>query len=131
MRIFLDANILFSAAKSDGAIRKLLGLLFDAGHELCVDTFVIEEAARNLRLKAAEPGLPDLLASMSVLPLAPRGVLDPGIELVEKDRPILGAAIHHRCDALLTGDRTHFGRLYGKTIEGVKIMSPAQLAGEV
>jgi hypothetical protein len=25
MRIFLDANILFSAAKSDGAIRRLLG----------------------------------------------------------------------------------------------------------
>jgi hypothetical protein len=27
MRVFLDANILFSAAKSDGAVRQLLGLL--------------------------------------------------------------------------------------------------------
>ena len=31
--MFLDANILFSAAKSDGAMRQLLELLVDAGHE--------------------------------------------------------------------------------------------------
>ena len=29
MRIFLDANVLFSAACSDGAIRRLLGLLLE------------------------------------------------------------------------------------------------------
>jgi len=52
MRIFLDANILFSAAKSDGAIRRLLALLAGAGHECYADTFVVEEARCNLALKA-------------------------------------------------------------------------------
>lgn len=33
MRIFLDANILFSAAKSNGAVRRLLGLRLDTGHD--------------------------------------------------------------------------------------------------
>jgi hypothetical protein len=37
MRIFLDANVLFSAAKSDGTVRQLLALLIDAGHARWVD----------------------------------------------------------------------------------------------
>ena len=48
--------------------------------------------------------------------------------LPEKDRPVLAAAIRLRCDALVTGDRTHFGKLYGVTIEGVAIHSPQSLA---
>jgi hypothetical protein len=40
----LDANILFSAAKSNGAIRHLLALLREAGHECWVDGFAVEEA---------------------------------------------------------------------------------------
>ena len=41
---------------------------------------------------------------------------------------MLGAAIRLRCDALVTGDRTHFGALYGRTIAGVTIHSPRSLA---
>ena len=48
--------------------------------------------------------------------------------LPDKDRPVLDAAIHLRCDALLTGDRTHFGASYGKTFGGVMIHSPRSLA---
>lgn len=54
MRIFLDANVLFSAAKSDGPMRQLLGRLIDAGHECHVDGYVIDEARRNLVAKAPE-----------------------------------------------------------------------------
>ncbi|MCX6964389.1 MAG: hypothetical protein NTW41_03440 [Verrucomicrobia bacterium] len=39
--------------------------------------------------------------------------------LPEKDRPVLASAIQHRCQVLLTGDKNHFGRLYGQTIAGV------------
>ena len=46
MRIFLDANILFSAAKSDGAVRRLLHRLLEGGHECHVDGYVVEEARR-------------------------------------------------------------------------------------
>lgn len=131
MRIFLDANILFSAAKSDGAIRRLLGLLADAGHECHADTFVAEEARRNLALKAPGnlPMLDRLLGRIQVTQVTPRPA-EPELvrSLAEKDRPVLAAAVQLGCEALVTGDRTHFGALYGKTLGGVKNHSPRSLA---
>jgi hypothetical protein len=64
MRIILDANILFSAAKSDGAVRRLLAWLAEAGHECWADGYVAEEARRNLVAKApaAVPMLDTVLA---------------------------------------------------------------------
>lgn len=131
MRIFLDANILFSAAKSDGAIRRLLALLAGAGHECHADTFVVEEARRNLALKA--PGsLPVLDRLLTRIPVAQVKASPEESETVrslpEKDRPVLAAAIDLGCQALVTGDRTHFGALYGKTVGGVTIHSPRSLA---
>lgn len=52
VRIFLDANILFSAARTDGAVRRLLALSEAAGHELWADAYVFEEARRNLAAKS-------------------------------------------------------------------------------
>jgi hypothetical protein len=97
MRRFLDANVLFSAARSDGAARALLVLLFDAGHECWADDYVVTEARRNLVVKG-----PEALA-----------------------------AIRLRCDALVTGDSTHFGRGYGKSFGGVAIHSPRSLAESI
>ena len=48
MRVFLDANILFSAAKSDGAVRELLRRRLDLGHDCRADDYVVIEARRNL-----------------------------------------------------------------------------------
>lgn len=48
------------------------------------------------------------------------------ISLPEKDRPILLAAIEARADYLLTGDLKHFGPLFGKKIEGVSVLVPAE-----
>ena len=131
MRIFLDANILFSAARSAGAVRQLLTLADAAGHELWADAYVFEEARRNLAAKF--PGGLDVLEAMAARLkignlLASVALLADATILPEKDRPVLAAAIHHRCDILVTGDRSHFGALYGKTIQGVAILSPALLA---
>ena len=131
MRIFLDANILFSAAKSDGAVRRLFELLLEARHECCVDGYVVEEARRNLTAKAhcGEAALAGLLERVTVVALHPSGPLpEAALRLPEKDRPVLAAAIRSRSDALVTGDRTHFGRYYGKTLGGVAIHSPRSLA---
>ena len=131
MRIFLDANILFSAAKSDGAIRHLLALLHEAGHECWVDGFVVAAARRNLDLKAPEDSaaLVELLPRMHVANVQPLGSpLDSELPLPPKDRPVLAAAIRLRCKVLITGDRKHFGALYGKVVRGVTIHSPQSIA---
>ena len=131
MRVFLDANILFSAAKSDGAVRELLRQLLEAGHECWVDEYVVAEARRNLESKGAEA----LAVLESLLPLlqvgsvrTPERVHRDIDWLPEKDRPVLAAAIRLRCDALVTGDRSHFGAGYGKVFGGVIIHSPRSLA---
>jgi predicted nucleic acid-binding protein len=131
MRIFLDANILFSAAKSKGAVRQLLDWLIEAGHDCCVDGYVVEEARRNLALKAPQglAVLEALLGKMHVAPAQPaNAALEATLPLSDKDRPVLAAAIRQRCAALVTGDRTHFGRHYGKTVHGVTIHSPRSIA---
>jgi predicted nucleic acid-binding protein len=131
MRIFLDANILFSAVKSDGAVRKLLELLLAAGHACWVDGYVVEEARRNLAAKF--PGglaiLEQLLARMHGAGTQHAdAALEATLPLPEKDRPVLAAAIHNRCAALVTGDRAHSGKLFGKTIHGTTVHTPRSLA---
>lgn len=131
MRVFLDANILFSATKSDGAVRKLLAALRSAGHSLVADAYVVNEARRNLEVK-----FPDSLADFEKVlaevesPVKASAGLATAVapELPEKDRPVLAAAIRHGCQILLTGDKTHFGPLYGRTVQGVEILPPASLA---
>ena len=131
MRVFLDANILFSAARADGAMRRLLALIEAAGHESWADAYVLEEARRNLAAKSPESlAMLEAIAQRIKVGGLPAGsaLLPETMALPEKDRPVLAAAIHHRCDVLITGDRTHFGQFYGKSLQGVLILSPALLA---
>lgn len=131
MRIFLDANVLFSAGKSDGAMRAFLVQLKSSGHVLVADGYVTGEARRNLEAKLpnAVKDLENLMnhieTSAGTCGSLPQGMAP---ELAEKDRPVLAAAIHHQCEILLTGDKTHFGPLYGRTVAGVEIHSPASFA---
>jgi len=130
MRVFLDANILFSAGRSPGAIRRLVEEIQACGHECVADEYVIAEARRNLEQKfpSALPDFENLLRGISRLS-SPPALTAPSLALVlpEKDRPVLASAIQHQCNALITGDKTHFGRLYGQTIAGVCIHSPQSL----
>ena len=131
MRVFLDANILFSAAKTDGAVRRLLGLLRAAGHECWADGYVLEEARRNLAAKAPRElrALETIVGEIRVAEAHPAGTSEGfPARLPEKDRPVLAAAARLGCEALVTGDRSHFGALYGKAVAGVAIHSPRSLA---
>ena len=131
MRVFLDANILFSAAKSDGAVRALVRVLLDRRDQCWVDAYVVAQARRNLVTKGpqAVQVLDALLGHLQIAP-ALAGAVDP-VELEwlpPKDRPVLAAALRLGCDALVTGDRKHFGSAYGQEFGGVTIHSPRSLA---
>jgi len=54
--------------------------------------------------------------------------LEASLPLPAKDRPVLAAAVHQSCSAMVTDNRTHFGPLYGRAIPGVTIHSPRSLA---
>jgi predicted nucleic acid-binding protein len=130
MRIFLDANILFSAAKSAGAVRALVSRLLAARHECWVDGYVAEEARRNILAKDPKhlPELDRLIARLrlsSAVPDVARAKSWRGI--AEKDRPVVAAAAALGCDILVTGDRSHFGTLYGRSLAGMTIHSPRSL----
>ena len=135
MRIFLDANILFSAAKSAGAVHDLLESLASRKHVLCADQFVIAEARRNLTAKASAESLRVLDGLLARTEVAAAGI--GGVDshllawLPEKDRPVLAAAMRMNCEALVTGDVTHFGSGFGKSFGGVVIFSPRLLAQSV
>ncbi len=125
-RIFLDANVLYSAAYLELAGVARLWSLDDA--QLLSSAYAIEEARRNLAADRTEalPRLKRLVESVSTVD-APRGLkLPSNIRLDQKDQPILSAAIHGNADYLMTGDARHFGHLCGRRIEGVLVLRPVQ-----
>ena len=126
MRVFLDANILFSAARTDGAVRKLIIRLHESEHQLVADAHVWEEARRNLiaRYQSALPALDALTATLKIFPLRGGDQGPERLPIDAKHKPVLAAAISLRCQALITGDRTHFGHLFGTAVHGVTIHSP-------
>ncbi len=131
MILFLDANVLFAAAYgAEGNARAILRLAPLSGATVASSTFAVEEAARNLRLKApgAESELAKLMGSITLAGGPDRRTLVRAARhgLPEKDVPILAAALSIRANLLVTGDRRHFGPLFGKKVGGVEILSPAQ-----
>lgn len=124
-QVFLDANILFSAAYLPlSGINRLWRL---PQVRLMTSGYALAEARRNLSVArpTAVAKLELLIRSVQVS-LAPEAELPSSLELDLKDRPILAAAIAANANVLLTGDRRHFGHLYGKTIAGVEIQRPAE-----
>jgi predicted nucleic acid-binding protein len=125
-RVFLDANVLYSAAYLERSGLARLWTLDDV--ELLTSAYGLEEARRNLAMDRPEAvtRLERLCKAISTVN-APHGLKLPGdVQLDDKDQPILLAAIHGRADYLLTGDARHFGHLYGKRIATVLVLRPAQ-----
>ena len=124
-RVFLDANVLVSAAlKPDSRIAELWRL---PGVRLLGSPHVVAEARRNVRESAAANRLEALVADMTVLPAEPADFEiadDPN--LPSKDRPVLLAAIVCKADYLLTGDMAHFGGCLGRIIGDVKVVLPGE-----
>ena len=121
--ICLDANVLFSASYSTRTNIRQLWDLPDT--ELVAARYAVEEAARNLRSEPQRAAFSLQMRTVRVVDYPRFTSLPVDLELVEKDRPILLAAIHAHASHLLTGDFKHFGHLFEKQISGVLILPPA------
>lgn len=123
-RLFLDANVLFSAAyREDSSLRRLWDL---EGVVLLTSAYALEEARRNLDAAEQRDRLEGLVCRMEVAPPGPAPPdLPDTVDLPEKDRPILQAAIEAEASHLLTGDRKAFGRYYGQRLSGVLVLKPS------
>jgi predicted nucleic acid-binding protein len=125
----LDANILFSAAQAHSRMRAFLDVLF-AQADCLTNEFAIEEARRNLAAKFPD-GAKALERLVKRCEIVSRLATELEVDLPLKDEPILRGAIAGQASHLLTGDERDFGRFWGKTIQGVKIVSPRMLAEEL
>lgn len=108
LRVFLDANILFSAAlktesrfHSFWKMRNLVPM---------ISMYAADEARRNCVSAGHAGRLVLLLEQTHFVSDVPGAMLPPQILLPAKDAPILAAAIHAGADYLITGDRHHFRR---------------------
>ena len=129
MRVFLDANILCSGALPHSRMRAFLDFLCREC-ECVTNAYAVEEARRNLAGK-----FPTALQHLDLLvkkcELIPAVKSDLKVKLPLKDVPILGGALAGHAKYLLTGDEKDFGRFFGESIDGVKVVSPKMLAEEL
>jgi hypothetical protein len=120
--VFLDANVLFSAAYRLDAKFLLLWRMADV--HLVTSHYAVEEARRNLRKPEQRARLEVLLGSVDLVPILSYKPLPEEVNLPAKDAPILLAAIAVNATHLLSTDLRHFGRYYDTVVEGVLILSP-------
>ena len=121
IRVFLDANILLSAAWREGSG---IGALWEKdGVHLVTSWYALTEAQRNIALKkpSASLRLTALTSRVEVSTITTK--IHAILGLPDKDLPILEAAVSTQCSVLLTGDITHFGHLLGVEIEGVNVLT--------
>jgi predicted nucleic acid-binding protein len=122
-RVFLDANILVSAAwRAEGGLLALWQL---PGVQLLTSGYAIVEADRNISKAEQRTRLHRLVQRVEIVDEPLPRQLPAGVTLPAKDVPILLGAIESGAKYLLTVDRDHFGKYYGQVIEGVTVLRPA------
>ena len=123
--MFLDANVLYSAAYKAASPLRALWELADA--ELWASEAAVAEALGNLRIDRPEqvPELHRLIARLKVRVGDVEPVeLPEGVTLPAKDRPVFGAAVRAEATHFVTGDKKHFGPYFDHTVSGVLILTP-------
>lgn len=128
-RLFLDANVLFTAAHNPEGKAALL--FHPAGGKwwrLISSAYAVEEARRNIAVKypRCESRLDDFVTHLAIVSQPPP--TDLPIILPEKDRPIFLAACAAKATHLLTGDLKHFGRYMNRPSDsaGITIQTVAE-----
>lgn len=129
MKVFLDANVLFTAAHNPRGKAALLIELGERGYWMLFSSpYALEEARRNLERKFPR-GMNDLESLRLKLQLVDHHPNSPFPEgLAQKDRPIFQAAFACGASHLITGDIKDFGPYMKRpeTAFGVQIETVAE-----
>jgi predicted nucleic acid-binding protein len=121
-RVFLDANVLLSAAYREDA--GLVALWSLRAVVLLTSAYAAEEARRNLESEEQRARLAGLLSRVTIVSEALTRPLPGDVRIAEKDEPILRAALAAGATHLLTGDWRDFGHLIGRSFGGVRVQTP-------
>jgi predicted nucleic acid-binding protein len=123
--LFLDANVLISAAWKEESEIALIWQM--EGVRLITSNYVMGEVQRNLHQVGQIERLRALMRTVQIVSFEKLPDLSEASALPEKDRPVLAGAVQAQANHLVSGDKRHFGSLYGKTICGVRITAPTEL----
>ena len=122
-RVLLDAKVFFSAAyRSDSGLAVLWRR---EGAVLLTSAYAEDEARRNLPDPDQHRRLDAFVGACEIVPTPALARPPEGLVLPADDQLIFLAAMAARATHLLTGDKTHFGRYYRRTIAGVLILPPS------
>lgn len=132
IKIFLDANILFTAAHNPKGKAAFLINASKEGHWVVVaSTLAVEEARRNLDRKfpSCLPEFNTLLEKVQIVPSV--GGSRCPISLPEKDKLIFEAALYCQATHLLTGDLHDFGPYMNKKEYGILIQTVSDFLASI
>jgi putative PIN family toxin of toxin-antitoxin system len=125
MKVFLDTNVLASAAATRGLCADVLRQVF-ASHQLFISEQVLNELNSVLRFKfgVGQDLIDDFIWLLQQDTVLAQPAQLPRVELQDKDDlPILGAAIAAGAQVLVTGDKELLELGHIKDLE---ILSPRQ-----
>lgn len=127
-RVFLDANVLFSAAIGSAVCRSITGL---PSIRVLTSDYCLAEAERNLVAKGYDvlTALAELVDRIDVVATPPQAywqALSPLLPTgAVTDLPVLGAARAAKADVLVTGNTRDFGQLMDHgLVDGPEVLTP-------
>ena len=132
MRLFLDANILFTAEHNPRGKAALIVELGGSGHwALYSSRLTVEEAHRNIARKSPLHVLRTILRGVRLVEHRVDLYFPEG--LARKDQPIFQAALACRATHLLTGDLKDFGRFMNRPEQtaGIRIQTVAEFLDQI
>lgn len=130
-KVFVDANVWFSAFYKEGVCSKLLRKFKENDKEIVISEQVLEEIIRNIKLKI--PNALELVIE-AIKELDPTVVKNPLAEDLKlycdlaklHDLPILVSAIKYDCQYLITGNKKDFNGLKINKRCSLQILTPAE-----
>ena len=137
LRVFLDANVLFSAAYAPrGVPARVLASAVEHAFRPVLSDAVLSEVVRNIHSKspAATPRLRDLLLAtpLEVVPEGEHAEIERWLRAgLGSDARIFAAALAADVDVFCSGDRRLATRLREAALKSLRVLTPRQLLEEL